>query len=356
MATLPTSATALDLQQLITDNRVPAVSIAVISKGRIVQLRSAGVRNAASGTPADPDTIFGGASLSKPVFAYIVLQLVDAGVMSLDEPLALIVPDFMPNDPQAATITVRQVLSHTSGLPNWRSVKQPLKTHFPPGEKFSYSGEAFLWLQRAVQAKTGESIDALAQRLVFGPLRMRRSSFVWRSEFDANFADPHDTDLVPTLKYKSPAAKVAGSLQTTAADYARFMLAVMSGAGLKPATARLWLQPQVRLRQQCFQCIDSAAPEGDQRVAWGLGWGLEPDSGTFFHWGDGGRYFSFAVGSVAKRSGVVVLANGANGMVIIPNLVGELMPGAHPAFAWLNYPRQPPPPKVREAKENKNAK
>ena len=141
MATLPTSATALDLQQLITDNRVPAVSIAVISKGRIVQLRSAGVRNATSGTPADPDTIFGGASLSKPVFAYIVLQLVDAGVMSLDEPLALIVPDFMPNDPQAATITVRQVLSHTSGLPNWRSVKQPLKTHFPPGEKFSYSSE-----------------------------------------------------------------------------------------------------------------------------------------------------------------------------------------------------------------------
>ena len=86
-----------------------------------------------------------------------------------------------------------------------------------------------MWLQRAVQVKTGESIDTLAQRLVFGPLRMRRSSFVWRTEFDANFADPHDADLVPTPKYKSRSAKVAGSLQTTAADYARFMLAVMSG-------------------------------------------------------------------------------------------------------------------------------
>jgi CubicO group peptidase (beta-lactamase class C family) len=356
LAMLPTSATALDLQQLMTENRVPAVSIAVISKGKIVQLKIAGVRNATSAAPADPDTIFGAASLSKPVFAYLVLQLVDAGVLSLDEPLARIVPDFVPKDPQAASITVRQVLSHTTGLPNWRNAKQPLKTYFPPGEKFSYSGEAFLWLQRAVQVKTGESIDTLAQRLVFGPLRMRRSSFVWRPEFDANFADPHDADLVPTPKYKSPSAKVAGSLQTTAADYARFMLAVMSGARLKPATARLWLQPQVRLKQQCFLCIDSKAPEGDQRVAWGLGWGLEADAGTFFHWGDAGRYMSFAVGSVAKRSGVVVLVNGANGMVIMPDLVGELMPGDHPAFAWLNYPRQPPPPTPKEAKEPKEAK
>jgi CubicO group peptidase (beta-lactamase class C family) len=351
---LPTSATALDLQQLMTEKRVPAVSIAVISKGKIVQLKTAGVRNATSGTPADPDTIFGGASLSKPVFAYLVLQLVDAGVLSLDEPLARIVPDFVPKDPQSATITVRQVLSHTTGLPNWRNVKQPLKTHFPPGEKFSYSGEAFLWLQRAVQVKTGKSIDTLAQRWC-SALRMRRSSFVWRPSSTPTLPIL-DADLVPTPKYKSPSAKVAGSLQTTAADYARFMLAVMSGARLKPATARLWLQPQVRLRQQCFLCIDSTAPEGDQRIAWGLGWGLEPDPGTFFHWGDAGRYMSFAAGSVAKRSGVVVLVNGANGMVIMPDLVGKLMPGDHPAFAWLNYPRQPPPPKAKETNEGKDGK
>ena len=55
-----------------------------------------------------------------------------------------------------------------------------------------------------------------------------------------------------------------------------------------------------------------------------------------------------------KRSGVVVLVNGANGMVIMPDLVGELMPGDHPAFAWLNYPRQPPPPKAKETKEGKD--
>jgi CubicO group peptidase (beta-lactamase class C family) len=354
LSAMPTPAGALDLQQLMRENRVPGVSIAVVSKGRIALVKALGVRNATSGALADTDTIFGGASLSKPVFAYLVLQLVDRGVLSLDEPLARTVPGYVGKDPQAASITVRQVLSHTTGLPNWRNAKQPLKTHFAPGEKFSYSGEAFHWLQRVVQAKTGEGIGTLAQRLVFRPLRMRRSSFVWRREFDANYADPHDADLVPAAKYKSPKAKVAGSLQTTAADYARFMLAVMSGARLKPATARAWLQPQVRLNQQCFQCIGSTAPEGDQRVAWGLGWGLEPDAGTFFHWGDAGRTKSFAVGSVAKRTAVVVLVNGANGMVIMPDLTEELMPGDHPAFAWLNYPREPPPPKEVKAPKDAN--
>jgi CubicO group peptidase (beta-lactamase class C family) len=350
---VPTPSHGADVQKLLLDYRVPAVSIAVIRKGKIVDLAAFGVRNAAAATlaPADTDTIFGAASLSKPIFAYVVLQLVDAGVLSLDEPLATYVPDFVTGDPRAATITVRHALSHTTGLPNWRNAKMALKTYFAPGERFSYSGEAYIWLQRAVEAKTGEPFEATAKRLVFDPLQMRRSSFVWRAEFDDNYADPHDADLVPAAKNKPAAANVSGSLQTTAGDYARFMLAAMSGARLKPATARLWLQPEVRLQQQCFQCINSTASEGDQRVAWGLGWGLEPDRRTFFHWGDAGRFKSFAVGSVARRSGVVVLANGANGMALMPALVAKLQPGAHPAFTWLNYPRQPPPLKAKDGKE-----
>ena len=83
---------------------------------------------------------------------------------------------------------------------------------------------------------------------------------------------------------------------------------------------------------------------------------MEPGVGTFFHWGDAGRFKSFAIGSVARRSAVVVLANGTNGMVIMPALIQKLMPGDHPVFEWLNYPRQSPPPKAKEVKDAKEDK
>jgi hypothetical protein len=77
------------------------------------------------------------------------------------------------------------------------------------------------------------------------------------------------------------------------------------------------------------------------RHPWGLGWGLEPQRGAFFQWGDNdrGRFKAFAMGSLQDRSAVVVLTNGFNGMAIMPEIVGGTLAGAHPAFDWLNYPR-----------------
>lgn len=324
----------------MAEARVPGVSIGIVRNGKIAELKQAGLRHASSSATIDADTVFDAASLSKPVLAYIVLQLVDAGVLLLDEPLAQHVPDFVPDDPRAAGITVRHVLSHTTGLPNWRGKGNPLKTQLEPSERFSYSGEAFIWLQRVVEKLTGETLEALAQRLVFVPLGMHRSSFVWQAEFDADYADGHDANLAPVAKKKPEAANGAFSLQTTAVDYARFMQAVLAGVRLKPRTAKLWIEPQVHLKLRCYQCLSVNLPEQDQRVAWGLGWGLEPDRGTFFHWGDNGRFKTFAIGSVRQRRAVVVFVNGANGMVIMPNLVRLGMPGDRPVFRWLNYPRQ----------------
>jgi CubicO group peptidase (beta-lactamase class C family) len=341
-AGVPAPSDAADLKQLMAQARVPGVSIAVIRKGKIAELTQMGVRTASTGVPVDADTVFAAASLSKPVFAYAVLQLVDAGVLSLDATLSSYVPDFVTDDPRAAGLTLRHVLSHTTGLPNWRGLTHPLKTHLEPGTRFSYSGEAFVWLQRVVEAATGETLEALVRRLVFDPLDMRRSSFVWRPDFDADHADGHDANAAPLALKKPPQANAAFSLHTTAADYARFMQAVLSGARLKPTTARLWLEPQVRLRHRCYQCLAPAIPESDQRVAWGLGWGLEPGRRTFFHWGDNGRFKTFAIGSVPRRTAVIVFTNGSNGMAIMPALVGRWMPGDHPVFRWLNYPRQVP--------------
>jgi CubicO group peptidase (beta-lactamase class C family) len=338
---MPSSASATDVGRLISEAQVPGLSMAVIRNGSIETLASAGVRNARDGTLVDEQTIFDAASLSKPVFAYAVLQLVDTGALALDMPLARHVPDYVPDDPRANAIAIRHVLSHSSGLPNWRGTDLPLKTYFPPGERFSYSGEGFVWLQRVVEAITGDAIDVVLRRLVFEPLKMHQSSFVWQSAFTANYADPHDAALIPDRKTKPTTANTAASLQTTARDYAHFLQAVLSGARLKPETARLWLGPQVTLRRICIQCLDADMPQSDTQIAWGLGWGLEPQSETFFQWGDNdrGRFKAFAMGSVQSGTAIVIFTNGFNGMSIMPELVGRTLAGAHPAFHWLNYPR-----------------
>ena len=255
---------------------MPGLSYALIREGRIVETKAVGVRDVSTGVPVDTETIFEAASLSKPVFAYAVLQLVDAGRLSLDDPLSKYVPDYVADDPRAASITVRNILSHTSGLPNWRGKNTPLKTWFPPGERFSYSGEGYLWLQRVVETVTGQPLNNVMARLVFGPLKMRRSSFVWRADFETDYARPHDANGLPTDKRKPSKARSAATLQTTAGDYARFLGAVLSGDRLKPETAKQWLTPQIRLFAHCFDCLAAAQSNADQHVAWGLGWGWSP--------------------------------------------------------------------------------
>src|SRR5271155_5814199 len=318
---MPNTTHASDVQQLIVDAHVPGLSMAVVRDGQAAELTAVGVRNSLNRTAVDRQTIFDAASLSKPLFAYAVLRLVDAGKLALDTRLSLHAPDYVTDDRRAAAVTVQHVLSHTSGLPNWRSADLPLKTHFPPGERFSYSGEGFVWLQRTVEAASGEPLDTTLRRLIFEPLGMHRSSYAWQSAFDANYADPHDPEEAPGTKNKPAVPNTAASLQTTADDYARFLEAVLSGAGLRRDTARLWLEPQVHL--------------DDTQIAWGLGWGLEPKSGTFFQWGDNdhGRFKAFAMGSIQQRCAVVVFTNGFHGMAIMPELIGKSLSGPHPAFA-----------------------
>src|SRR6202012_1699398 len=124
---------------------------------------------------------------------------------------------------------------------------------------------------------------------------MRDSSFVWQTRFDADYAEPYDTAMRQGIKKKYTSPNSAGSLETTAADYAKFLQAVLTGTSLKDETARQWLMPQVKVTKQGGQSLDDNAMDITVNVAWGLGWGLEPDQGTFFHWGDAGWFKAFVV-------------------------------------------------------------
>jgi CubicO group peptidase (beta-lactamase class C family) len=328
-------ALAADIAQLMAEGQVPGLAIGVIHD-RQIELSNYGVRDASTGAVVDAATVFEAASLGKPVFAYMVLQLIDAGALSLDEKIADMLPDPVPGDARANQITVRQILSHGSGLPNWRHGR--LRTYFDPGTRFSYSGEGFLLLQRAVEKLTGETLEDLAKRLVFEPLGMRSTSYVWQAAFEDDYAAPHDVAAHPGVRRRIAKAISASSLQTTATDYARFLAAVLAGDRLEPETAKLWFTAVSHVPQGCgYECLGPTAPPPDPDLAWGLGWGLEQAEGTFFQWGDNRGFKAYAAGSIAGRSAVVVFTNSASGLSIMPDVVAAFAPGPHPSFAWLHY-------------------
>jgi len=112
---------------------------------------------------------------------------------------------------------------------------------------------------------------------------------------------------------------------------------VLSGSRLRSETSRLWLSPQVEAKHLGIQWPEPSADKLVAGVSWGLGWGLEPDAGTFFHWGDNGAFKAFTLGKPQVGRAFVVFTNGASGMAIMPELVANLFPGERPSLRWLGY-------------------
>ena len=328
---------------LMASARVPGLAMALIADTRVVWQGAFGLANARTREPVTQETVFEAASLSKPVFAYAVLQLADAGLLDLDMPLVQYLPGGydVGDESRLAQITVRHVLSHRTGFPNWRAAGAPLTIHFTPGERFSYSGEGFVYLARVVEGVTGESIERTVKRLVFDPLGMAHSSFLWQDSHVQRKVFGHDARGEPQQQRRFAAANPAASLSTTAPDFGRFLVAVLKGERLKPETAAQMLRSQVRVGPFTSSIGRLATPLLEE-VTWGLGWALQQHDGdeAFWHWGDNGSSKAFAVVSRTQRRGLVFFANSVNGLAIAPDLVAlALGEGRQPGLDWLDYRR-----------------
>jgi CubicO group peptidase (beta-lactamase class C family) len=334
---------------------VPGLSIAVVESGRIAWTGAFGVKDAKTGEKVDAHTVFQAASLSKAVFAFAALGLADQGRLDLNAPLSRYLPAYVENDERINLITARHVLTHRTGFPNWRPGGKPLTIHFTPGERFSYSGEGFVYLQRAVEKITGQTLEAFVRQAVFVPLGMEDSSYIWQDRYETSAALGHNKAAAPSKHYKpkeggSPingggGPSAASSMLTTSTDYARFVIAVMNGTGLKSETARRMLTPQSPTDAGCRNCIDRPQTKPSETISWGLGIGLEetPRGRTFWHWGDNGNFKAFVAGSPATKRGVAIFTNSINGMMIIPDIVDEAMGEHQPAFDWIDYERHDSP-------------
>jgi len=326
---------------LLKEGDVPGLSVALVRDGSLAWYHGFGVKDSKTKEPVTDDTVFEAASLSKPVFAYAVMKLVDSGQFDLDKPLREYLPgdyDVGP-DPRLGRITARRVLTHTTGFPNWRSDGSALQIFFEPGERFSYSGEGYVYLSKVIEHVSGEKFNDFMKRMVFDPLGMTSSSYVWRPDYEARKASRHNAFGEPTAQNKPAAANAAASLHTTAQDYGRFVTAVMNGTGLKKETFTQVLTPQIKVGDGGPNTTSRPADRLSPTISWGLGWGLQDtaDGPSFWHWGDNGNTKCFVLAFERQKLGIVIFTNSANGLSIVPEIVNAAVGGQLPALSWLKY-------------------
>ncbi|MEO1514760.1 MAG: serine hydrolase [Bacteroidota bacterium] len=293
------------INDMMQEALVPGLSIAIYSKDGILFNKGMGVKSLETKEPVDEQTIFCAASLGKPVFTYGVLRLVDQGILDLDKPLY----EYMPHrdllhDERHKQITGRMVLSHTTGLPNWRGARLDFESD--PGQQYVYSGEGFLYLMEIVEKLTGQSLDEMMSEQIFEPLGMTRSSYTWREEFEDNYAFSHDEFGRVLSRYKPAEQNAAFSLQTTAQDYSRLMIAALNGWGLEQETSRQMLSSAIELVRSAFD---------GSRACWGLGFGLLETQQDRYLWQWGGHnWFSSLTVALQERGlGMVYFSNNTLG-------------------------------------------
>ncbi|HEY0157149.1 MAG TPA: serine hydrolase domain-containing protein [Thermoanaerobaculia bacterium] len=234
---------------------VPAVQIAVSERGRIIYSEAFGVTDKQSATAATPRSVLQVGSLTKQFTAAAILRLAERGALSLDDRIEKFVPEF---NPRGETITLRQLLSHTSGLrrswylpgPPWPDLTAPVTREqvvqalnsgqlldFPPGTQWSYSNAAYLLLGYAIESITGMSYADFIHTELALPLGLMQTGVCGTS----NLPLPEGHGLVsgkwirlPSLHPSVPWS--AGSLCSTASDLARWSHLLATGYAMLPAS------------------------------------------------------------------------------------------------------------------------
>ena len=313
------------LDSLMAAHRVPGVSLAVFDDTGVLYQHAAGFKDQESRELVDAETAFEAASISKPVFAYIVLTLARDGLLDLDVPLSALGMDLpsVSHDPRWEVLTPRMLLSHVGGLPNWRArlrfeaesyeelfpLGDTLKFVGDPNTEYRYSGEGYVLLQQVVERLTGKGLKALAREMVFDPLEMDRSSFSYDDRIKTNTPRGHNREMAPD-KWEIAMPLASSTLHTTAADLAAFGIHIASG---------------IREGEYYAAMAEPAATvgtAGNVEGSWGLGLGIvKDDAGTYvYHGGNNVIFIADFIYGMEENLGYALLTNSANGRGIVEGI------------------------------------
>lgn len=347
------------IEELTRAAEVQGLTVTILNDAQTVYSRPFGFANLPAGQPLRVSTELYGASLSKAVFAVLVMKLVEQGVLDLDTPLQEYVDEplwknqgtewhedlsDLRDDPRYRRITARMSLSHSTGMPNWRWFEpdHKLRIHFEPGERYSYSGEGMVFLQIVLQKLAGKPLEQLMQEQIFGPYGMSTSSYTWQQRFERDYALGHRSDGTVYPKDKDNAARASSTLETTTEDYARFMEAILRGEGLSRASWEEIFSPQQRIRSRT-QFGPGATEETDAndviQLSYGLGWGLlrTPYGWGAFKEGHGDGFQHYSIVFPERDIGVLLMSNSDNAESIFGHLLTVTIADTYTPLEWGGY-------------------
>ncbi len=346
----------LSIQDLLKKNDVPGLALAVIQEGRVTRTATYGFREVETKTPLDADTVMYGASLTKFVFSAFVMQLAHEGHIDIDTSIANLLPRPLPEygrysdlagDERWRLLTLRLLLSHQSGFPNFRFFPPgggyhpdaKLEFMFDPGARFGYSGEGYYIAQLVVEEALGLKTEAELKKRFFDPLGMNRTSMTWKESFRPNFAQGYTVGGVNEGHNMQSNARAAGSMDTSVNDLSRWVAAFMAGNLIAPEARDALYSPGIAIKSKAqFPPWDPAENPRNADVSLAAGVGVKtfrgPQGRGFFQGGHNDKTDNILVCLIDKKQCVLLLMNTAKGHQVFPQIVELLMGRTGLPWAW----------------------
>lgn len=354
-----------EAKRIMAITHANGLAISLIDHGKVSYVQAYGIRNV-QGEPLTTDTVMYGASLTKMVFAYHTMRLVDQGRLKLDTPFK---DDFdkplieygahsdekflrkygpytdLAGDPRWQKLTPRMSLTHSTGFANFWFIEpdQKLRIHFDPGTQFSYSGEGLSLLQFAIEhgkqsQGLGVEVDDLTMA-TFTRLGMTRTRLMWRPDFAANLADGWNDAGQPQPHDQRSKVRVAGSMDTTINDMAKFVAALVRGDGLSKASRAEMTKPQLHLTTaHQFPNFGPVLPVSEQRKDLYAGLGVVvfdgPQGHGFLKGGHDGQTANTVVCLEKSQRCVVLLSNDVRAEAAFAGLVNFILGDTGVPYDW----------------------
>jgi len=314
------------LEQIVREQNLPGLAIGVVKDGRLVYSRGVGtMETGAANKPVTPETLFHMASITKPFVATAVMQLAEQGKIDLDSPVTRYVPYFRLKDDRYRLITVRQMLTHTSGMPDvdnyqWdkpeyddgaleRYVRslQTKQLRWDPGTRFAYSNMAFEVLGDLVAKVSGASFERYAEAQILKPLGMSSSTLLFKEASPSLLAAGHTKNKQGAVKVISfypynRAHTPSSNLHSNVLDMARWTIANLNGGELDGHRI---------LKTSTHDLMWTNQAEAGGRGHVGLSWFINEVSGEqiVLHGGAEDGFLTNIVLLPARKLGVIYMTN-----------------------------------------------